>query len=193
MPLCTESNRHRHGGGGAPHPLHNISKSLHHLMSGDSATYLTNLSASDPALILSGATDNSTDGYMMVNNKEGQGNPTSSSSKEGLPLNELQLIKAVVLIIVVAVLLLSTCRVIFKTFLKIQRGHQAEMIMMWYDSIVLGFQRSSRTVSTSDRMTMMLKSHLSARLSQRTVRTSYQMRYITKGRRCSRLCANDEC
>lgn len=41
-------------------------------------------------------------------------------------LNELQLIKAIVLIVVVTILLLSTCRVLFKTFSR-YGGKREEM------------------------------------------------------------------
>lgn len=35
-----------------------------------------------------------------------------------MPLNELQLIKAIVLVVVITILLLSTCKLVFKTFSK---------------------------------------------------------------------------
>ena len=66
-------------------------------------------------------------GYEHISHQQGlvlhnltltNGNTTDipEDDKHWLTLNELQMIKVIVLVIVVAILLISTCKIVFKTF-----------------------------------------------------------------------------
>ena len=93
-----------------------------HAQSGTSSNSVKNISVQYTLL-------NDTGGVWADFNKNNASHPGNATSGNGtasvsgeddatLELNELQLVKVIVLVVVITILLLSTCRVLFKTFAK---------------------------------------------------------------------------
>lgn len=99
---------------------------LLHMTSGHLSQAIGNLSrvASNATAQLGNFSDL---GDMTGNGLGGDGNEEEGAASLGL-MNEIQLIKAVVLMIVVSLLLLSTCTVIFRTF-SVFSGKKDDMQM----------------------------------------------------------------
>ena len=91
--------------------LQNISIVNFHNSSGDSTNYVD-----QNGRLVVGATNAAYDVNGTISVDDGTGENDAGDGT--MPLNELQLIKAVVLVVVVVILLLSTCKIVFKTFSK---------------------------------------------------------------------------